>query len=103
MDITFDEDGRSLCVTFYGELDHHAAKEVISRLNRRLELCMPLNLTLDMVGVTFMDSSGIAVLMSAYKRMREVEGNMKIKNVPQQAKRVIKAAGVEKMIGGIHI
>ncbi len=79
---------------FRGELDHHAAKETVTALERALDAALPMHLTLDFGGVTFMDSSGIAVVMRAYRRMSVLGGSLTLVNVPAQAKKVFDAAGI---------
>jgi len=86
--------GRELIVSLRGELDHHAARETVTAIERAAEAALPLLMTLDFGGVTFMDSSGIAVAMRARRRMASLGGNAAIVNVPPQAKKVFDAAGV---------
>ena len=47
---------------------------------------------------SFMDSSGIAVVMRALKRMRAMGGSAALRNVPPQAGKVFTAAGVFRII-----
>ena len=85
---------RTLRISFRGELDHHAAKETVTTMERALDAALPLKLTRDFGGVTFMDSSGIAVVMRAYRRMTALGGRLELVNVPSQAKKVFDAAGI---------
>ena len=48
--------------------------------------------------VTFMDSSGIALLIRSQQRMQLLEGSIIVRNVPRQAKRVLDAAGIGRLI-----
>lgn len=89
---------RELTASISGELDHHGAKQVMEELDRRMDRELPRRLTIDMGGVTFMDSSGIAVLLRAHRRMAQLQGSMTVANVPQQAQRVFRAAGLHRMI-----
>ena len=89
---------RELTASLTGELDHHGAKQVMEELDRRMERELPRRLTIDMGGVTFMDSSGIAVLLRAHRRMAQLQGNMTVTNVPPQARRVFQAAGLHRII-----
>ena len=89
---------RKLMIQISGEVDHHRAKELMQELERKVELYCPSALTLDLSSVTFMDSSGIAVLLRAYRRMRETEGQFEVVGVPRQAGRVLQAAGLHKII-----
>ncbi len=94
MEIRTSTAERELTVGFRGELDHHAAKETVTALERAVDAAMPMKLTLDFGGVTFMDSSGIAVVMRAYRRMTAIGGRLALANVPAQAKKVLDAAGI---------
>lgn len=89
---------RELTAALTGELDHHGAKQVMEELDRRMERELPRRLTIDMGGVTFMDSSGIAVLLRAHRRMAQLQGSMAVTNVPKQAQRVFGAAGLNRII-----
>lgn len=89
---------RELTASLTGELDHHGAKQVMEELDRRMERELPRRLTIDMGGVTFMDSSGIAVLLRAHRRMAQLQGSMAVTNVPAQARRVFQAAGLHRII-----
>ena len=94
MDVQTRSTDRELTVSFRGELDHHAARETVTALERALDAALPLKLTLDFGGVTFMDSSGIAVVMRAFRRMTALGGSLEVRNVPAQAKKVFDAAGI---------
>lgn len=98
MAVSCVSDSRELCASLTGELDHHRAKQVMEELDRRMEQELPRRLTIDMGGVTFMDSSGIAVLLRAHRRMAQIQGSMTVTNVPQQAQRVFRAAGLHRII-----
>lgn len=65
MEVISSGEGRELTLTLRGELDHHAAKEAMRKLEWELDAALPSKLTLDFSGVSFMDSSGIAVVMRA--------------------------------------
>ena len=73
---------RVLTAQVSGEVDHHGAREIMG----------------DLGGVTFMDSSGIAVLLRAYRRLGALGGEVRVHNVPHQAARVLRAAGLDKLI-----
>lgn len=98
MDIQVKSADRNLLLEFSGELDHHGAKNAIGELEMAIDAALPKKLVLDMAGITFMDSSGIALLMRAQQRMQLLEGSLLVCNVPQQAKRVLDAAGIGRLI-----
>ena len=98
MPVTCKENKRHLTALVAGELDHHGAKSVMEELDRRIDQAQPQELTLDLGGLTFTDSSGIAVLLRAHRRMGQIQGSMRVVNTPDQAVRVFRAAGLERII-----
>ncbi len=92
------EVGQTLTARIAGEVDHHAARELMAQLGREIDAALPVQLELDLAGVSFMDSSGIAVVLRTWKRMQELGGTMTLRTVPTQAAKVLKAAGVDKLI-----
>ncbi len=98
MPVKCKEEQRHLTARVEGELDHHRAREVMEELDRRIDAAQPRDLTLDLGGLTFTDSSGIAVLIRTYRRMGQVRGAMRVVNTPPQAQKVFQAAGLERLI-----
>lgn len=98
MDIHVKREGRCLEIYLKGELDHHGAKGLIGRMDREITLALPLRLILDFGSISFMDSSGIAVVMRARQRMQELGGSVKLCRVPFQARRVLDTAGISRML-----
>ena len=98
MELKTGMEDRILTLTLLGELDHHAAKDTIRRLELAVERYLPRQLVLDLAGVSFMDSSGLAVMMCAHRRMQGLGGSAVIKNVPPQARKVLEAANLGRWI-----
>ena len=98
MPVSCLEEGRTVTARVTGEVDHHAARALMAELVRQVDTTLPSQMRLDLGGVSFMDSSGIAVVLRTWKRMRELGGSLELENVPPQAAKVLKAAGVDKLI-----
>ena len=81
-----------------GELDHHGACGLLSKLEREIDAILPTELVMDFHGVTFMDSAGIAVALRGWQRMRELGGNVILRGVSTQARKVLETAGVGRMM-----
>ncbi len=90
--------GSSLTVKLKGELDHHAATQILKRVGEQIEYERPTALSIDMRGVSFMDSSGIAVLLGSYRRMQEAGGSFSVCGVSDQSKKLLTAAGIDRLI-----
>ena len=63
---SFLQEGR-LTVALTGEIDHHCAKTYISAITAKIEAYMPSICVLDFRDVTFVDSSGVAVVINALR------------------------------------
>lgn len=89
---------RNLLLELSGELDHHGAKNALRELELAVDAALPRLLVLDLTGVTFMDSSGIAVLLRALRQMDQLGGNLRVVGIPPQPRRVLDAAGIGRLI-----
>lgn len=98
MEVKAKSGERKLTLELKGELDHHGARDVMLRLERELDMALPLQLVLDFGGVSFMDSSGIAVVLRARQRMTALGGSVAVQRVPPQAKKVFDAAGISRLV-----
>ena len=98
MEVTATYRDRVLELHLKGELDHHGARGILTKLEREIEATLPAELVLDFSGVTFMDSAGIAVALRGWQRMRELGGSIKLYHVAPQAKKVLEAAGVGRIM-----
>ena len=90
--------GSVLTIFLCGELGHHEAIDVISRIRDEMERGAYMQTILDMDGLTFMDSSGIAVVMKAYKIAQSMETKFAVKVGSGHKKRILMAAGLNKII-----
>lgn len=89
---------RKLLLELHGEVDHHGARDALRQLEMAVDAALPSQLVLDMAGVTFMDSSGIALILRAQQRMQLLDGSVLVCNVPPQARRVLDAAGIGRLV-----
>ena len=79
-----------------GELDHHTAKSIRAVIDAGIESKKPQKVFLDFSGVTFMDSSGIGLVMGRYKVMQNIGGSVIIANPPSHIKKIMHIAGLDK-------
>lgn len=86
----------NLCLE--GELDHHAAKSALVRISQIIDSELPHSVVLDLCSLTFMDSSGIAVVVHTFRRIKELGGTLTVVNIPPHAFRIFRAAGISRMI-----
>lgn len=98
MDIRTNVEERTLTVTLQGELDHHGARGLMDRISSLVERELPSKMVLDLEGLTFMDSSGIAVILRAKRCMEAMSGNLVVVNIPKQAAKVLETAGLGRYV-----
>lgn len=98
MTIKCEKKGSILTIFLNGELGHHEAIEAMSRIRDEIERELYLQTVLDLTGLTFMDSSGIAVVMKAYKTAQNVDTKLAVKVENGHKKRILFAAGLGKII-----
>ena len=87
-----------LTVYLTGELDHHAARCAIHTIDELLDEYLPRDCVLDLNGLSFMDSSGIAVIIKLNQRMKSLGGRMWVENPAKQPLRVIDASGIDRLV-----
>ena len=98
MPVTCKEEGRRLAAAGGGGAGPPRGPAVMGGVGRRIDMTLPRELTLDLGGLTFTDSSGIAVLLRAHRRMGQVRGAMRVIHTPPQADKVFQAAGLGRLI-----
>ncbi len=94
---SFLQDGQ-LTVALTGEIDHHCAKNYIQAITAKIEAYTPQICILDFQEVSFMDSSGIAVVINALRSMGRISGKLEITGLSAQPMRVFRASGVDKLV-----
>lgn len=97
MKLTSYVQDRQLTVALRGEIDHHRAREIMDLLSEKIDLYLPLRCILDFQEVSFMDSSGIAVVLHALRRMSSLQGRLILQHIPPQPYKVLRAAGIDKI------
>ena len=94
---SFLENGK-LTIALTGEIDHHCAKSYIQIISSKIEAYMPEVCVLDFHEVTFVDSSGIAVVINALRNMSQIEGKLLLSGISPQPMRVFRASGIDKLV-----
>jgi len=92
----FDAGRLTLCLA--GELDHHEARSTMRLIEDLLDEYMPRDCVLNMSELSFMDSSGIAIVINALRRMEQLGGRLRLQGLKEQPRKVLRAAGIEKIV-----
>ena len=89
---------RAIRVFFDGEIDHHAAGLMRVGIDNAIMHKRPQLLVLDFGAVTFMDSSGIGLIMGRSKLMKACGGQLVVHSPQPYIKRVLKLSGIERIV-----
>jgi stage II sporulation protein AA (anti-sigma F factor antagonist) len=90
--------GSTLIASIVGDLDHHSAEYIREKIDSELIKATTKNLIIDFSKVTFMDSSGIGVIMGRYKNIQKLNGKLSVANVSDQVMRIFEMSGLLKII-----
>jgi anti-sigma B factor antagonist len=96
LDIEFSQDGDACIVALKGEVDVYTAPALRERLIEASE-SGSLTVVVDMTGVDFIDSSGLGVLVSALKRVRENGGQMRIVTSKEPILKIFRITGLDRV------
>lgn len=96
VDFVYGKD--TLTAVLKGDIDHHTAAEMRMMTDGELGRAMPKTLVFDMRGVTFMDSSGVGLILGRAREMQPWGGTVKIAEPSPRAEKIIRLSGLGYMI-----
>ena len=102
MQVNLTRQENTLCAQLIGELDHHGAGEVREHIDNAVLRQRCRQLILDFSGLTFMDSSGIGLIMGRYRLMISRGGALFVVGTSDRLLRVMKLAGLEIRVLHTH-
>lgn len=81
-----------------GELDHCSAQSIRRELDELIADPGVKRLVLDLRGLTFMDSSGIGVILGRYRVLAQRGGRVAVKNMSPHIERIFILSGMNQII-----
>lgn len=97
MSLKLESNENGMTAFLDGELDHHSTKSMREEIDESIERVKPKELTLDFKDVTFMDSSGIGLVMGRYRAMQLIDGRLNVKNASIHIRKVMRLAGLDRL------
>ncbi|MDX3114701.1 MULTISPECIES: STAS domain-containing protein [Streptomyces] len=85
-------------VSVQGEIDHDVQDILTEALLARHETIVPPRIVADLSGVTFMDSTGINVFVTAHRAVSDTDGWVRIAGAQDSVLRVLELVGVDALI-----
>lgn len=86
-----------LYVRLDGEIDHHSSRQLRTEIDSAIYTHSPRTLVLDFQDVTFMDSSGIGLIMGRYRILQPLGGEIVLCRPAAHIRRILKLAGMERL------
>lgn len=87
-----------LCIRLSGELDHHTADELRNRTMDAIENEGIRHIVLNLEQLSFMDSSGLGVILGRYKQIKQLDGEMVVCAISPPIQRLFDMSGLFKII-----
>ncbi|CAM3964087.1 anti-sigma F factor antagonist [Lederbergia lenta] len=88
----------ALCIRLAGELDHHTAEYLREKVTAAIEKHQIIHLILNLEKLTFMDSSGLGVILGRYKQIKLKHGEMVVCAISPPVKRLFEMSGLFKIV-----
>ena len=98
MTLTFSNRKNSLVMSISGEIDHRYSVRIRNEADRRIVTYPDKHFIIDLTGVSFMDSSGIGVIIGRYKLIKSFGTTVSIVSSNPTLKKILEMSGIEKII-----
>ena len=98
MESKFYEDKKMLVFKITDEIDDCSVQKIRRRADYEIERYMPRKVVFDFDSVTFMDSSGIGLIIGRYKFTNMLGGKLEVANLTQNVKKIFEMSGILKLI-----
>ena len=87
----------SMTAYLSGDIDHHSARGIREEIDEAAQRTCPQELVLNFGEVSFMDSSGIGLVMGRYALVADWDGILRVTGLSAQLNKVMKLAGLDKL------
>ena len=98
MDIKYQSTNSGLRIFLSGEIDHHSAKTICQQIDTKLAIFKPHTVFLDFGGVSFMDSSGLAIVAGRKRICDSIKSKIYITNISGYPEKILRMSGADKLI-----
>lgn len=98
MEVYTDFEGKTMVFRLVGELDEHSAEFVRRRIDTAISDCNFNGVIFDLSRLSFMDSTGIGVIIGRYKQLRKLNKPVYVRNPSQTVDKIFKMSGLYEII-----
>jgi stage II sporulation protein AA (anti-sigma F factor antagonist) len=94
----YNRQEKTLFILLDEEIDQDTVDRIKRNIDDEIERYIPRKVVFDFSNITFMDSSGIGMLLGRYKLIKLIDAEMEIDNVSRTIKRIFNMSGIERII-----
>lgn len=94
----YNRQEKTLFILLDEEIDQDTVDKIKRNIDDEIERYIPRKVVFDFSNITFMDSSGIGMLLGRYKLIKLIDAEMEIDNVSRTIKRIFDMSGIERII-----
>lgn len=91
-------DNQIMTCVLHGDIDHHSARIIRTQLDDEIVKKRPLRFTMDLSQVTFMDSSGLGLILGRFNKAAELGMEFTLRNPNTEVTKILDLAGIERLI-----
>ena len=103
MEAEFYDKDKLLVLKITSEIDDHNVQEIRRKADYEMERYMPKRVVFDFDSVTFMDSSGIGLVIGRYKFANMIGAKLGVSNLSGSLRRIFDMSGVSKLIPTVEL
>lgn len=92
------KDGRALNVYLSGDIDHHTAPAIREKTDDAVIEYRPQTLRIYFKEVSFMDSSGVGLVMGRYNQAKALGCSVEVFDLSPSAEKIMKMSGLTKIV-----
>lgn len=94
----YSKEDKTLTLKLTEEIDQHTADNIRRKMDDEIKVFIPRKVIFDFSNISFMDSSGIGMVIGRYKLTKMLGGNLEIININKQTKKIFDMSGVTRII-----
>ncbi len=98
MNIVCHKKGNILIADIIGDIDHHTSEIIKNEIEKNILVLNIKDIILNFKDVSFMDSSGVGVVIGRYKAISAMGGDLFVAEVSKDIDRIFKISGLYKII-----
>ena len=95
--VQLQQNGKTLTARLSGEIDHHWAGILREKIDEHIQAAKPAVTLLDFSAVTFMDSSGIGLILGRVRTAALWGGHVTVRGLSPQLKKMAELSGVSAL------